>query len=965
MEPGDSQDADWFDSIISALDVPSGTAILVAHRANLSDEDIAVLAAALKASADAALRTDLPRSEYSAQMLYALADAVGNPVWRALGLRAQANIESIGRREFQKSTGLYDEAAAIYRALGMQVQEAEASVGKVGALAVMGRYDEAFAVAEWAGRVLQENERWSPYVTLLLNVGIIHNRLRNDVAALAVFDQARAACERLGDSGTATLMMIENNRAIHLRNLGRYREALLAGDAAHALAERLGYRIEAARIEHNQAYVWTALGNYNRALQLFANARVTLLNDDRTRDVLMLDADVIECWLQLGRFDRVLETCRQTRPLFARSQAHLEIGNVIQYESFALYRLNRYDEALDALHEAERQFEVAQSAVNVAIARLGAASILYAQGNWAASLRLAEACLNVFRTQQAPVEYANACLVAARSAARLGLDAEVTKFVDQALDEGRDFPTLAYQAHFLRAEQLASHGRHAAALAQYDRAIAAVERLRGNVMVEFRSSFIADKQIVYEGATRTAIQIGDAAMALRYTEMAKSRALIDLLGAKLDVGIRPRSQADVELVNEINQLRGERDRLVRRQESARRMPYEESSTQSVADRAQRGEAQAILLIERHITDRWHDLLVHDAAYARDGTEWPSPPEPVQPLLNDDTALLEYYSIGDAWFAFVVSSHEVTVRPLPILTAELAGVRQKLALNFRAVNHAPQRASALGPNSLRILQHLHRALVAPVQDLLRPFTRLVIVPHGLLHGLPMHALHDGTAYLLEQHEISYLPAAGLLRYCLEPKKAAGSVMVFGCSNGGRLPGAPREAMMVAAHLGGQAIVEEQATLDQLRTALTSSRVVHLATHAEFNVENPLFSNLTMYDGALTALEIYGLRMQASLVTLSACQTGENAIGGGDELSGLTRAFLYAGASSLILSGWKVNDAFTTDLMDRVYQGLASGLDKGRALREAQLDILCQSPAETPYAHPQFWASFYLVGDWGAL
>lgn len=965
MEPGAADETGWFDSIITASDAPSGIAILVAHRANLSDETAGKLAIALKANADAALRTDLPRSEHCAQMLYVLADVAGNPVWRALGMRAQANIESIGRREFEKAVRLYDEAAAIYRALGMRAQEAEALVGKVGALAVIGLYDEAFAVAEWAGRVLTENERWSPYVTLMLNVGIIHNRLRNDVAALDVFDQARAASQRLGDAGAATLMMVENNRAIHLRNLGRYREALQAGDAAHALAERMEYRIEAARIEHNQAYVWTALGNYNRALQLFATARATLLDDDRTRDVLMLDADVIECWLRLGRFDRVLDTCRQTRQLFARSQAHLEIGNVILYESIALFRLGRYDEALDAIHEAEHQFELARSAVNVAIARLEAASVLYAQGKTDASLRIAEACLDVFKTHQAPVEYANACLVAARSASRLGLDTESSRYVDLALVKGEDFPTLAYQAHFLRAEQLEGRGQYAAALTQYDRAIAELERLRGNVMVEFRSSFIADKQGVYEGAVRAAIQSGNAAMALRYAEMAKSRALTDLLGARLDVSIRAHSPADVSLVDEINRLRDERDRLVRRQVAARTVQAEDERSQSPTGRDQRDGSKAILQLEHQITDRWHDLLQHDAAYERDGTGWQSQLEPVQSLLNDGAALLEYFSVGDAWFAFIVTSHRVTVRPLQILTAEIARTRQKLALNFRAVNAAPQRASALGTNGQRILQQLHRALIAPVQDLLQPFGRLVIVLHGLLHGLPMHALHDGTAYLLEHHEISYLPAAGLLRYCLDSTTAAGGAAVFGSSNGGRLPGAPREAAMVAEHLGVHAMVEEQATLDRLRAALANSRVIHLATHAEFNVENPLFSNLTMHDGALTALEIYGLRLHASLVTLSACQTGENAIGGGDELSGLTRAFLYAGAASLILSGWKVNDAFTTDLMDRVYRGLASGLDKGRALREAQLDAINHSPVETPYAHPQFWASFYLVGDWGAL
>jgi CHAT domain-containing protein len=101
----------------------------------------------------------------------------------------------------------------------------------------------------------------------------------------------------------------------------------------------------------------------------------------------------------------------------------------------------------------------------------------------------------------------------------------------------------------------------------------------------------------------------------------------------------------------------------------------------------------------------------------------------------------------------------------------------------------------------------------------------------------------------------------------------------------------------------------------------------------------------------------MRLKASLVTLSACQTGRSVVGGGDELLGLLRAFLAAGASSLVSTFWAVEDQTTAALMQDFYQALADGSDKGAALRQAQLNHLDK--------HPYFWSPFFLVGDTGPL
>jgi CHAT domain-containing protein len=139
-------------------------------------------------------------------------------------------------------------------------------------------------------------------------------------------------------------------------------------------------------------------------------------------------------------------------------------------------------------------------------------------------------------------------------------------------------------------------------------------------------------------------------------------------------------------------------------------------------------------------------------------------------------------------------------------------------------------------------------------------------------------------------------------------------------------------------------------------------LHLATHGEFRADNPLFSGLALAGGWLTTLDIFNLHLNADLVTLSACQTGRSLVGGGDELFGLMRAFLAAGAASLVATFWTVEDRATARLMAHFYERLSSGESKGAALRHAQLQFLAEG-ADEVYRHPYFWAPFFLSGDAG--
>ncbi len=454
---------------------------------------------------------------------------------------------------------------------------------------------------------------------------------------------------------------------------------------------------------------------------------------------------------------------------------------------------------------------------------------------------------------------------------------------------------------------------------------------------------------------------------MKYAERSKSRALLDLLAYRVDLGIRAKKASDRSLVEELIQLRSERDRLCLRRESDEELVVR---GQTAPGQDQYQVQQDVLALEKRITELWHKLLIRNADYARDASLWHVRTEPIQRYLTPNTLLLEYFIVRGQIVVFLVTQEKVQARYVSAGLSQIQRLTQLLWLNLRAVPNglASARQSALGNNARNLLHQLHKLLIAPLEDVVTQYPQLIVVPHGPLHYLPLHACYNGGSFLLERHEISYLPGASLLRYCHEARPAASGALVFGHSYGGKIPWAVKEAHSIAALLGEKNWVEEEATIGRLRETASEYRVIHLATHGEFRPDNPLFSGLALADGWLTTLDIFSLHLNASLVTLSACQTGRNVVGGGDELLGLMRAFLYAGTASLLLSLWAVEDRSAAWLMENVYHKLGQGWGKGAALRHAQLQLIQGEGPEGKdmigdLSHPYFWAPFFLVGDAG--
>jgi len=280
-----------------------------------------------------------------------------------------------------------------------------------------------------------------------------------------------------------------------------------------------------------------------------------------------------------------------------------------------------------------------------------------------------------------------------------------------------------------------------------------------------------------------------------------------------------------------------------------------------------------------------------------------------------------------------------------------------------------------------LPTLHQLLIDPIASLLPkdPNARVIFIPQKSLFQVPFPALLDANGtYLIQKHTILTSPSIQVLALTRQQKLAqkqpnSSNALVLGnptmpsvSPSPGEpkrqlspLPGAEAEAIAIAPLLNTQAITGAQGTKAAIVQKMPQASIIHLATHGLLDDLRGLGSAIAMApsgtdNGLLTAEEIFDMKLQASLVVLSACNTGEGRITG-DGVIGLSRALISAGVPSVIVSLWSVPDAPTSELMKAFYQNLQNNPDKAQALRQAMLTTMKTHP------QPRNWAAFTLIGE----
>lgn len=491
-------------------------------------------------------------------------------------------------------------------------------------------------------------------------------------------------------------------------------------------------------------------------------------------------------------------------------------------------------------------------------------------------------------------------------------------------------------------------GRPSEAIPYYKKAIDTIESTRSLLeSEELRTTFFEDKGQIYGGIILAHVGAKNVAEAFNYSERARSRAFLDILGSKVRL---TRSGA---LLEEERALQASISTL-----KAKREEGGAEDEEGAVDREQpRQELEAAL---KAYTDFLSKVRKENKEQASLMNIEPLTLKQLQELLEPGVTVLEYFVLRGRAVLWVVEKDQVNFVRLPLNRSELISKVGALRDSVYQVGEKEKFKT--------LSQELYKDLIEPALSHIRG-KELLIIPHEVLHYLPFQALlSDKGRYLIQDYPIYYLSSASLMQFTREKRRASkGSgetVLVMGNPSLGDeaydLRFAEREAREIAWVYPKSAVyLKSEATKPRAVAASSDYDILHFAVHGELNQDDPLGSGLLLAsggkgDGKLKASEIFSLNLKADTVVLSACETGLGKITSGDEIIGLSRAFIYAGTPSVITTLWKVNDRASYELMREFYTNLRTK-KKAEALRQAQLKII------EAYPEPFFWAAYGLTGE----
>jgi CHAT domain-containing protein/Tfp pilus assembly protein PilF len=521
------------------------------------------------------------------------------------------------------------------------------------------------------------------------------------------------------------------------------------------------------------------------------------------------------------------------------------------------------------------------------------------------------------------------------------------------------------------------------ALQKYKNSIETIELIRSNIQnEEQKASFLGtDKRIeAYQNLIDLLIHLHESQpnrnydlQAFNYMEQAKARAFLDSLElSKIDIS----SHVDFKLLNQEKEL--EKDitkvyiQLLDGDSSSEKRDKLEDGLNSLED-----QLEALKL----------EIRIENPAYAQLIFPKAVPMEEAQKKLLDNKTAFFAYTIGKrSSYAFVLTKKELKIFKIP----SREDLQNMVSDYLKIITDKSNQDFDLGYT-------LFSQLVMP--GINANIKNIIFVPGDILNFLPFETLitqKEMNRWLIEDYTITYAPSISSLYELIDRKKANGSkrrmdLLALGDPYFGSLEteengedilkgffstntfnlyrleysGIEIEKISALFSENKKTIFQrESASEEQLKNhQLENYKILHFATHSLIDDKKPDRSSIVLAldkdqkeDGLLRMKEIYNLNLNSDLVTLSACQTGLGQLIRGEGIEGINRAFFYAGASSVLMSLWAVNDQATYQLMERFYTHLRSSDTIMKALRKAKLEMISSGTL----SHPYYWAGFIISG-----
>jgi CHAT domain-containing protein len=865
---------------------------------------------------------------------------------------------------------------AEYQTLGALLTQAE-------------RFEDATAAYQHSIELVRGHDGEQEVAQVLGELGKSQDRAAQYDKALETFQQALDIYRQAGKQGGAA-QQYQRMGAIYLRRLNNapraeedFREALRLYQAADMTPDALETGMDVGLCRRS-------LGDFDGADALFQAALGQAQQLNLPKSVARALAELGNtAWLR-GQYEQALDYVARSDELAKAQGDPFQLNVNSQLRALVYWELNQFDRAHRALDAAIEQARLAEQPLEVAsgynnhgivyrretkyddaLASFAAAldidtrlSSRWGQGyderNIGMTLHLMgkldeagphlESAVKLSAAIDDRVNHARAVL--ALGELRLDQDRpdDARPLLQAALDESRrlHMPEVEWRAleGLGRLDQAA--GRREAALDEFKKGIDVVEGMRAEIKVEeFQSGFLANKMDLYEDAVGLMLQLGLNDEAFAYAERSRARRFMDVLAGR-----------QVELKSD-----REKQLYARQQDLARRIRGLSEAVGQEADAARRAALKRQLLdLQKQFSDLLVDIRVADPALSSFVSVDVATPAEMAKELPPDLTLVSYYMLKSELAIWVLREGKLTVTRVPVdrdaLTDQVR--RFRLLIQNRELLDVVRRRS-------EALNHL---LIEPIADRLTGSGTIAIVPHRGLHYLSFASLYDGQAFLIERHPVVYAPSASVLARTLQgaPQKDKANLRVLAVGDPAvgnpayELPFSEREVVSIQRDFTEVTpLLGEQASKDAVEADAGRFDVIHIGAHAMFDPDNPLFSTLVLApgkdNGMLHLYEVTGLKLDARLVTLSACQTGLGELTSGDDLISLGRAFTYAGSRAIISTLWRVDDVATALVTKHFYRQY---VDHGAAesLRDAQLSVM----NDGLHYHPMYWAGVVLTGDY---
>lgn len=808
--------------------------------------------------------------------------------------------------------------------------------------------------------------------------------LLEDLSQPLEADRQRIIAEKLTTEGES--LRFAGERKTNAKIL---EEALEKFQAALTIWESLSDFYEQAVIQYGLGWTHIPQGRYEKATLSFARGlKISQTLDDKYAQTLNY-AGIGWSELYSGNletaafnFNLALELARKNDYKSQIARTLFGLGNIA-------YIGGRYNEAFNLLNECVRTRREINERRQENLTLITIAKILIKQKQSADAIDYLNRTLTFFKESSDRLGEGEAVITLGWAYLSISENQKAIEHFQRALQFRNNLGDKAGEAAALRGLSVAfarAGGFHKAR-AEVERMFEKLDSLRGeSLRADTRLTFTASIQEYFEDGISILMRMherepnqGYDRVAFEFNERSKSHALLDLIQKKQ---INSEKRTNPRLLAQKQNLQ---QQLIDNLVAEREMRSTEKHSETL--RNQQLKIQDLLFSLR-------ETEVEIALQSSNRSEtFAAPIVPlaeIQKLLDDETVLLEYWIGEERSFLWMATREKVFSFALPkreTIEKLAAELRDSLLLQkndrFKGESTFNEKAARLSD-----------ILLAPVLPHLKQ-QRLLIIPQGALQYIPFEVLTKNASPLVVDHEISYLPSASLLAFLQKKNKlsfdkeiAIFADPIFSASdqrlgkyslknqnldqNLQRLFStrfeAERIASFVPPHQSLVALDAEASREDAIKADLSRYRILHFATHAFIDDEHPELSAIMLSNfdssgrktnGLLRSAEIINLDLDNEMVVLSGCRTGLGKNVRGEGLLNLSRSFMLAGTSRILVSLWEVEDKATAELMARFYRKhLKEKMPASAALRAAKLEIMNDKRWRLPF----YWSPFILQGDW---